>query len=211
MTQSKAVVATVKFGSREVEGLMLPDGSFGIAAVQANELLEFSAHHNYVSRSLKTLLGKDFPPITIATELNSNKAVVLTLVQLETLIRKLDRAGNKKAQELSDDLIGLGLTQLFSDAFGIKYETEERSNYFKYREVHRLDFHTKLTAWLKLDKPDRKDYGHQVNKFKLYAGVYTEPVDGYSSEDLKKLTDAYTIYDAFRRAGFTHEDALKGI
>ena len=47
----KARVATVDFGFVKVEGLMLPDGSYAIAAVQTNDVLKFSTclYFNYCS------------------------------------------------------------------------------------------------------------------------------------------------------------------
>ena len=76
---SKAKVAQVDFGFVQIEGLMLPDGSYAIAGVQANKILGFSAHPNHVSRSLKRILGAGFSPTRLRSELNNNPVAALTL------------------------------------------------------------------------------------------------------------------------------------
>ena len=67
------------------------------------------------------------------TELHPKAVNTIGLLDFEKLLRVLDRQGNKSAQELSDALIGLALTQLFSDSFGIKFEAEDRQKYLETR------------------------------------------------------------------------------
>ncbi|MDJ0534769.1 MAG: hypothetical protein QNJ70_20190 [Xenococcaceae cyanobacterium MO_207.B15] len=68
----KAVVATVRYAGFEFPGLSYKRGIYGITASQAWEMLKFSEHPNYASRTLKRLLGKDFKTIRLASELNRN-------------------------------------------------------------------------------------------------------------------------------------------
>jgi len=211
MSTVKALVSKVQFGTVEVEGLLLPDGSFGVAVTEANNLLTFSAHQNHASRQVKALLGEGFQPTKVASELNPNAVVVLTLAEFELLVRKLDRAGNKKAQELVDACVGLSFVQRFSDAFGVKFEKAERDLWLEARKGHRESFHPLYTQWLKSDQPNRKDYGAMVDKIKTYAGVPLIPVEEYSASDLKKLENAYVIYDNRRRRGESHWEALKNL
>jgi hypothetical protein len=56
----KAKVTPVPFGVITVDGLMLPDGSFGISVSQAAELLHFATPNN-ATKAVKALLGKGFP------------------------------------------------------------------------------------------------------------------------------------------------------
>ena len=137
-----ATVATVKLGHLEFEGLMFEDGSYGIAVPQICSIFGFLIKNT--SRDIKALLGNEFgflkartTAFLSTTKTNSgNKASVnvLQLIDFEKLLRKLDRKGNKAAQEITDELIGLSLTQLFSDAFGKKFEKEERQNYLLARQ-----------------------------------------------------------------------------
>lgn len=55
---TKAVIATVDLGFTKIEGLMLPDSSYAIAVLQLAEV--FSFDKNQASRTVKSLLGKDF-------------------------------------------------------------------------------------------------------------------------------------------------------
>lgn len=106
-------------------------------------------------------------------------------------------------------MVGLSLTQLFSDAFGVKFEKEERQQYVKFREVHKKQFHPLLTKWLQTDDPTRKDYGKQINIFKAYADLPLCTVDKYTSDEVNRLNNAEVIYNAFRKLGMSHKEALR--
>lgn len=45
MKYSKAEIAIVDFAFAQTEGLMFPDGSYGIGVRQANECLKFTGSH----------------------------------------------------------------------------------------------------------------------------------------------------------------------
>jgi len=203
----KAVVTKVNLFGTEVEGLMLPDGSFGVAFAQAAEINLVPPNRSL--KQLNALLGTDFQSHQTKSELNPKAVNYLTLNEFELLIRKLDRKGNKVAQDLTDNLVGLSLVQLFSDAFGVKFEKAERQQWVDLRQQHRDLFRAKFTDWLKADNPNRKDYGTQVDKFKLYAKLPLKPVDEMSADELKTLDYAYITYDTLRRAGFSHQGALE--
>jgi hypothetical protein len=137
MEYSKAQIATVDFGFVQVEGLMLPNSSYGISATQTNNFLHFAAHQNYVNRSLKRLLGEDFSPIRVATELNSNKVNVLTIDQFKKLIRELDKQGNPVASAFIDASLDESIERRFDRAFNIKRTEDERNALMELR-VKRL-------------------------------------------------------------------------
>jgi hypothetical protein len=128
----KAVIAKVNIGNVEIEGLMLPDGNFGVAIPQISDI--FLDTRNYGSQTLNRLMGKDFKTHKAKTDFNKNVTNYVTLLDFEKVVAHLDRAGNKKAQNFRDDLIGLSLNQLFSDAFNIKFEQQERQNWLKIRQ-----------------------------------------------------------------------------
>lgn len=66
----KARVTTVQIGNLQVEGLMFPDGSFGIAIPQIQSLFDdILSTPNYAAQSLKRIMGKDFSTHKGATEL----------------------------------------------------------------------------------------------------------------------------------------------
>lgn len=86
-------------------------------------------------------------------------------------------------------MVGLSLHQVFSDAFGIKFEAEDRQRWLKQRQLHRQQYHPLLTSWLKVDAGGNSkavNWGKEINFFKLSAGLPYKPVDTYSEELLQK-------------------------
>ncbi len=136
MNSKKAKVADVKIGNKIIEGIMLSDGSFGIAIPQIASLVCTSS--NTASRDFKRLLGEDFRPSKVSTELGNQKINVIDLIAFEQILAKLDRKGNFFAQQFRDDLVGLSLQQLFCDAFGQKFDLEERQQWLKIRQEGKI-------------------------------------------------------------------------
>ena len=122
---TKAVVATVDLGFAQIEGLMLPDGSYAVAIPQLAEV--FSTHKNTFSRDLKRLLGADFSPSKIRTELGRQLINVVTLENFAKIIRALDRKGNETASAFIDAILQEGLERRFDTAFKKKVSEDERN------------------------------------------------------------------------------------
>lgn len=76
MTQNKpvkAIVAIIKIGEREIEGLKFPDETYGIAIPQIQKLFDdFLTSTNIASRDINRLMGKDFKTSKAKTEFNKN-------------------------------------------------------------------------------------------------------------------------------------------
>lgn len=136
-TTKKATVAQVAIGNITIEGLMLPNGDYAVAVPQIFDLFGkgagFGTTRNQASRDLKRLMGKGFNTTKISTELGKAKVLIVDLKQFELIVAKLDRAGNKLAQDFRDSLVGLSLQQLFCDAFGQKFESQDRQAWLKAR------------------------------------------------------------------------------
>ena len=86
-TTVKAIVATVKIGHCEIQGLMLPNGDFAIAVPQVAEL--FSIPQKNSSRDFKALLGNNFSFLTTKSELHSNPVNILSLSEFEVLTKNI--------------------------------------------------------------------------------------------------------------------------
>jgi hypothetical protein len=162
MTTLQAKETSVNFGNLTIKGLMFEDGSFGVSLLQVNELISFSTSNNAantLSRDLKRLLGKNFSPSKIKTDTSRQLINALTLPEFEKMLVVLDREHqNKKVQQFRDALVGLSLTQVFSDAFNIKFEKEERQAYLQARpegKVTRRTMTDAIKAWC--DRNDRPD------------------------------------------------------
>jgi hypothetical protein len=101
----KAEIAQVPIGNRSIEGLMAEDGIFGIAMPQlvSHDL----APPNRSLKQLNKLYSTAFQSHQWRTTLNPKAVNVILLPDFEQLLRKLDKTGNKAAEQLVDDLVGL--------------------------------------------------------------------------------------------------------
>ena len=192
---------------------MLPDGSYAVAVPQIFDLFGedggLGTNKEYATTYLKRLMGKGFSPDKTGTELANQKISYISLQAFEKVVAKLDRAGNKKAQDFRDALVGLSLTQLFADSFGVKFEQKERQEYLLERMVHRENFHPTITAWWKADGLESGvEYAERVNQFKACAKLPIKPIKEYNSYELAKLNNAEAAYHVVRKLDKTHEVAI---
>jgi hypothetical protein len=170
----KAEIATVQIGHLEIEGLYAPEiNQFGVGIVQVCNL--FSEPRKRSLKQLEALWGITFQNHQKwTTSLNPKAINVISLIDFERILRVLDRKGNQKAQELSDDLIGLSLHQLFSDAFNHHFEQEERQQWLKARQQGKIARRTLTDAikdWL-LAHPEVSD-----NKKKFIYSNATDAIN----------------------------------
>lgn len=208
MTQSKAKIATVKIGPLAIEGLLLPDGSFAVGVSQISAL--FPAIQNNPSREVKALLGKGIQLVKAASELNPNRVNIVSLEQFSLVVFELALKGQSEAVEFVRALHGLSLHQLFSDAFGIKFEADDRQEWLKQRMLHKKQFHPNLTRWLQADGcKEGKDYAAAVNRFKACANLPIKPVAEYSEDELTLLNNAEVSYNMARKLGHSHDESLR--
>lgn len=209
MTIITAVVTEVPIGNMSVEGLMTGDGTFYIGIPQAADL--FDTSRNTAARDFKRLMGEGFNTSKLKTEFRKNYTVAIPLTEFEKLVFELALKGNERAQEFSRSLIGLSLHQLFCDAFGIKFEKEERQQYLAQRMQHRQHFHPYLTRWLKHDAGgDNKavNWGWEVNHFKKACKLPLTGVDTWDYNLLQILNRAESGYNMLRIAGLKHDEAV---
>jgi hypothetical protein len=132
-------VSSVKVGHLTFEGLMDEGETFYIAQQQLAFI--FQVIPTSAPKWLKLHLGRDCSLFSVKTnrEEVEGKRVrstekAITLRDFERLLRKLDKSGNPIAESICDDLVGLSLTQLFSDAFKVKFEEEQRQEFLKTRQ-----------------------------------------------------------------------------
>ncbi|MGL5079085.1 MAG: hypothetical protein ACRDBG_25075 [Waterburya sp.] len=206
----KARITKVQIGSEFINGIMLPNGDFGITVQQTAEL--FTLVKSNASKDIKRLLGKgtNLSQTKISESSNGQDERFLTLTQFEKLLLKLVIAGNPQAIQFAEMLLGLSLTQLWSDAFGVKFEREERTQYLINRQEHQKSFHKRLTPFWKEDGCESsKDYSDRVIAFKEAVCLPKyKSVDDYTSEELRLLNAMEIEYKAYRKCGLSHNDAL---
>lgn len=154
----KATVAQVPFGNRSIEGLLLETGKFAIAISQVASLNLIPPNRSL--KQLEILLGMVFQSHQKAkTSLHPKAVNIISLLDFEKLLAKLDRSGNTTAQALRDMLVGLSLQQIFCDAFGVTFEAAERQAWLKNRilgKVTRREFTDSVKDWL-VNNPEVSD------------------------------------------------------
>ncbi len=112
---------------------MLPSGNYAVTLSQLRDLAFPSVSQNNALRELKASCGKDFQILKSATELNNRPQWIVTIDQLNYCLTELAFRGHQEARELVRLLSGLSLQQLFSDAFGQKFEAEDRQAWLQSR------------------------------------------------------------------------------
>ena len=209
----KARVTQIKYAGLEFEGLMLPNGRYGIALSQISNL--FLESRKLSTKQLQAMAGDNFKShehiVKCATELGKNKSVVVDLDGFGFLVTALAFKGNQSAINFAIASVQEKIERIFAKAFNQKFEEEAAEVKFQARLQHKKQYHPLLTKWLKVDNPDRTDWGKQINIFKACAGVPIESVDKYETDDLIRLNQAEVAYNTARKLGQSHEDALKVI
>ncbi len=205
----KAEIATVAFGPLTIQGLMNENGEFGVAVPQVAEHLQFDG--NQASRTVKALLGKGFQFDKWKTPLNPKAVNVITLEAFQDLIRAMDKRGNPAAAAFVDALFGLSLQQIFADAFGQKFEAENRQRYLTTRLSTKHDFRP-LTDQLKahgFESP--QDYARFVWAFQTKLGIESGTRDHVDVVTLVRLQGAQVKLTTLMECGVSPWEALKRI
>jgi hypothetical protein len=169
-----AVVTNVPIGNLEIEGLLLADNSFAVAVPQMAVFFPyFKTDTNNASILLKRLMGKDFKTDKVKTEFNRNLTTCVKLPEFQKVLRKLDKLNDAVAVSLSDDLVGLSLHQLFSDAFHIKFEAEDRQDWLVNRQATKQSFWWmagEIKQYLdSREVPSSNPTSHYTNAFKAMS------------------------------------------
>jgi hypothetical protein len=140
----KAKYAQVQLGSITIEGIMLPNGTFGMTLAQLNELVPFDPYTKNLARTLKRFCGKSLTLTKIVVDRPIQKPLeyIITIDQLSLVLVKLALRGYESAEDFAAFLVGLSLEKLFSDAFEVKSEQDQRQGWLVERikgRKHRLD------------------------------------------------------------------------
>lgn len=210
MTVSKAVIAQINLGVIQVEGLMLPNSNFAIGVSQLAQILPNLVSPTHETRSVKRLLGISSPLARVTSEINSRAVNIISLEEFEKVLVEGAIRGDSDSINLLRDLVGLSLTQLWSDGFRIKFEKQEREEYLVSRVEHLKEFHKRLTPWWKQDGcVSSADYIARVVEFKDAISLPKHKrVDDFTLEELRLINSKEIEYHAYRKVGLTHDDAI---
>ena len=190
----EAKVTLVPIGVDEIEGLMDEKGDYYVSLTQICK--KFSFLNKNAARDIKHLMGKYSKFLKNSTifvklrvpEMNRKPVNCLPLEHFEVLLIALDRIEhNAEARQIRDSLVGLSLNQLFCDAFGVKFEKEERQEWLKARML------TKETFWF-MSGSIQRYYSVYPREEKYFGQNYSEPFDalnfglfGKRARDIKKI------------------------
>lgn len=203
----KAEITEVQIGVLKIQGLMSEDGDFGVAVPQVTE--RFQINKNQASRDLKALLGKGFQFDKWKTPLNPKAVNVIPLDSFQTLVRELDKRGNKAASDFVDSLFGLSLHQLFCDAFGRKFEAQDRQVWLTTRYATKHDFRP-LTDRLKaFGFTEPSEYARFVWAFQSKLGIESGTRDELDIPTLVALQGAQVRLTTFMDCGLSPWEAIR--
>jgi len=203
-----AEIADVQVGNLTIEGVMFPDGRYGVAIPQLVDLNLVPPDRS--RKQLESLTGMVFQSHQKAkTKLNPKTVNVIGLQDFEVLLAKLDRAGNKNAQDLRDALVGLSLHQFFSDAFGVKFEKEDRQRWLESRFNTKHDFRPLTDQLQKAGFVEPKEYGKYIHLMQSKIGIKSGTRDELDFTTLNKLERAQNRLTAFMECGLSPMQALE--
>jgi hypothetical protein len=151
-SNTKATRGDVPFGKLIIEGYLLPEdlwtsvNRFGVSKTQA-VILAYPDQERSYGASKYTEIVKSKTALSIAPQGfqvhgkiktdsgkgDAAKVDLLPLDQLPLFLKVCSKLGSPDANELLLDLAGLSLQQLFSDAFGLQFEGNERQDWLKKR------------------------------------------------------------------------------
>jgi hypothetical protein len=137
MTEMKATRSTIPLGTKQLDGFMLPDGSYRMSQTQAAEsvgLTERNAREFLQSKALKSLLGEGYTPAISDIEADPEqsrggsriRALSLDAVSAYWLWQAY--RGNKQALSLCMGLLTESLERRFDAAFGVIRTEDERND-----------------------------------------------------------------------------------
>ena len=133
----KASRAIVQIGSIQVDGFMLPDGSYQMSQTQAAECIgkpEINARRFLTSKAIKSLLSKGYTPDRVDIESDEqmrgqSRINALPLSVVTAYWFNQAQQGNEQAAALVWALLTESLERRFDRAFGISRGEDDSSTF----------------------------------------------------------------------------------
>ncbi len=204
-----AFLAKVQVGILEIEGLMDEEGNYYVAIPQLTDLNLVPPNRS--AKQLEALTDKAFSShdiVKLKTPLNSKGVNAIPVKLVEKLLLRLAIKGNKAAIALMEALIGLSLHQLFSDAFGIKFEREERQRWLACRFKTRHDFRPLTDELKRYGFTNPMEYAKYIHLMQSKIGLPDGTRDFAEYTVLNKLERAQNRLTAYMECGMSPYDAL---
>lgn len=205
----KAVRATIILGDIELDCLQFPDGKYHFYVNQLRDQLAIYASDSTGKKYLQPLLEASFSQVNSVRVEGDKRLLKSYSIGIVTQAIGIYAAlGNQKCMAVAIACMAEALERRADAAFGITRTEQERNQRLIDRQSHREDFHSKFTAWLKLDGVEGGEYAIKVNNFKRILGLPIASVNEYNSKQLRKLDVAYIEYNTLRTTGMSHNQVL---
>lgn len=212
MSILKASVTDVKIGPVSIKGLMSENGEFGVAIPQMADLDLIPSNRS--AKALKALTGEAFQTNEIQkwkTPIHPKAVNVVTLEAFAQIVLAMSERGNPAARKFVRSMFGLSLHQLFSDAFGLKFEADDRQRWLVERLATRHDFRP-LTDQLKAHGfTSSRDYQRFVWAMQSKAGVKSGERDTVPAATLVNLNRVQVRLTTLMECGINPWDAGSGL
>lgn len=168
--------------------------------------------------SLKAALGADVHPEKLRVGRSTRSFIPIASFAALVMHMAIDES-NTMARALLQATLAESIQRRMDNALNIivtpeAYEASVANLYRRLRDEHKMQYIPYLTHWTKVDYPKGCEMNYKVrtNQLKRAAGFDDcVSVDNMSTEQLLQWNAAEIRYDAFRRAGYWHERALKEI
>jgi hypothetical protein len=218
MSTTKATKATIKIGNISIDCYQMPDGCYKLAVNQVAKAcnLDWRRFAEILEKKdVKALLpdGLVPPDAILKSRIETVDGIrQASLVDLKYVGLFWNNCGTPEGHYLASACIIEALERRADAAFGVVRSEEERNDRLAARVDHADGWRKNFTDWQQLDGcVTGIDYAIRVNQLKAYAGLPSSSIKDYDSTQVKQMTNAEVVYDAMRRSGKGHLDALKSL
>lgn len=183
-----------------INGLMFPNGEYGVAVPQITELN--LVRQNQASRDIKALLGKDFQFDKATTILNPKAVNVVSLEDFNRILMALAFKGNEFCQQWLMACSSEKLTRLFDTSFGILREEREHADRFAARIRTKDTFRPLTDALKEAGFTEGWEYGKYIKEFQTALGFESGMRDSLDLQTLLMLGNCQMELRMLMKAGY---------
>lgn len=204
---NKAIVTKINYAGLEFEGLMLPDGSYGVALPQIAALFQFPNKH--ASRQVKSLLGNGFQFPKAKSELHPKAVNYLTLETFSLLTIHLMKKGNAVAEAFVFASVTEKIERIFDNAFGVVVEERDREARFAARLETKIAFRPLTDQLQRHGFTEDWQYGKFIKAFQDFLGFNSGERDALDIPTLIRLGNCQMELRALMASGYEPWTALE--
>lgn len=209
MTIKTAEITTITIQGTNIQfdGLMYPNGDYGIAIPQLVSLNLVPPKRSL--KQLNSLLGIDLPSHQkVKTRLNSKAVNAISLEDLNTILCKLAFSGNTFCQNWLLACSSEKLTREFDGAFNVLRTEREHQERFAARIDTKLTFRPLTDALKEAGFTEPWEYGKYIKRFQTLLGFESGERDTLDLLTLVRLGNCQMELRMLIKAGYEPDCAL---